>query len=73
MAIRYAHIGKHYGCTGYCFLPDIRVIQKPDTGHPIRAGYRVSGRILGLTTIFYVKISNKFVKTALKIIDFCKH
>jgi hypothetical protein len=37
------------------FLPDIRLIQKPDTGYPVRAGYRISGRILGLTYIFVVK------------------
>jgi hypothetical protein len=35
--------------------PDIRLIQKPDTGYPVRAGYWISGRILGLTTIFLVK------------------
>jgi hypothetical protein len=37
------------------FLPDIRLIKKPDTGYPVRAGYRISGRILSLTTIFLVK------------------
>jgi hypothetical protein len=40
-------------------LPDIRVIQKPDTEYPagytVRAGYRISGRILGLKTIFLIK------------------
>jgi hypothetical protein len=39
--------------------PDIRLIQKPDTRYPVRAGYqisgRISGRILGLTIIFLVK------------------
>jgi hypothetical protein len=40
-------------------LPDIRLNQKPDTGYPVMAGYRISGRILGLTN---GKISNKFVK-----------
>jgi hypothetical protein len=37
--------------------------QKPDTGYPagyaVRAGYRISGRILGLTTIFLVKYQIK--------------
>jgi hypothetical protein len=34
-------------------------------GYPVRAGYRISGRILGLTTIFLVnEISNKIYKTA---------
>jgi hypothetical protein len=35
----------------------IRLIQKTDTGYPVRAGYRISGRILGSTTtgIFFVK------------------
>jgi hypothetical protein len=62
------------------FLPDIRLIQKPDTGYPagypVRAGYRISGRIIGLTTtVGYIfgKISNKFIKTALTILDFCKY
>jgi hypothetical protein len=47
------------------FLPDIRLIQRPDTGtgYPVRAGYRISGlisgRILGLTTIFLVKYQIK--------------
>jgi hypothetical protein len=54
-------------------LPDIRFIQKPDTGYPVRAGYRISGRILGLTTIFLVKYTKKLIKTALTIIAFCKH
>jgi hypothetical protein len=45
-----------------------------DTGFP---GYRISGngRILGLTTtsIFLVKYQISLYKTALKIINFCKH
>jgi hypothetical protein len=60
------------------FLPDIRLFKKPYTGYlagyPVRAGYRISGRIsdriLGLITIFFGKISNKFMKTALPITDF---
>jgi hypothetical protein len=39
--------------------PDIRLIQKLDTGYPagypVRAGYRISGRILGFTTTFLVQ------------------
>jgi hypothetical protein len=43
--------------------PDIWLIQKPDTGYPVRAGYRIYGRIygwtlgltLGLTNIFLAK------------------
>jgi hypothetical protein len=55
--------------------PDIRLIQKPDTGYPVRAGYRISGRILDLTTtgIFLVKYQVNFLKTASTIIDYCKH
>jgi hypothetical protein len=53
---------------------DIKTRDAPDTDF---AGYRmssrISDRILGLTTIFFGKISNKFMKTALTIIDFCKH
>jgi hypothetical protein len=42
--------------------PGIRQIQKPDTGYPVRAGYRISGRILGLTTIFLVKYQmNRYI------------
>jgi hypothetical protein len=43
-------------------FPDIRLIQKPDTGYPVRAEYRISGRILGLTTIFLVKYQKTFIK-----------
>jgi hypothetical protein len=32
-----------------------------------KAGYRISGRILGLTTIFLSKILNKFIKKQLNI------
>jgi hypothetical protein len=41
----------------------------------VRSGYRISGRIVGLTTIFFGKMSNtgKFMKNALTIINFCKH
>jgi hypothetical protein len=43
--------------------PDIRLTQQPDTGYPVRAGYRISGRVLGLTTTYtFGKISNKFLK-----------
>jgi hypothetical protein len=39
--------------------PDIRLIQKPDTGYPagypVKAGYRISGRIFILTNIFLVR------------------
>jgi hypothetical protein len=60
------------------FLPDIRPAgypANPKAGYPVRAGYRISGRILGLTTIrIFGKISNKFIKTGLTItIDFWKH
>jgi hypothetical protein len=34
-------------------LPDIRLAGYP--ANPVRAGYRISGRILGLATIFLVK------------------
>jgi hypothetical protein len=39
------------------FLPDIQLIQKPDTGYPVgaRYWYRISDRILGFTTIFLFK------------------
>jgi hypothetical protein len=49
--------------------PDIRLIQKPDTGYPagypVRAGYRISGRILDFKTIFLVKyqVPGKFFKS----------
>jgi hypothetical protein len=45
-------------------------------GYPAnqKAGYQISGRILGLTTTYiFGKISNKCIKTALTIIDVCKH
>jgi hypothetical protein len=56
-------------------------------GYPAnpKAGYRISGRISGkgripdirpntwLDNYIFGKISNKFIKTALTIIDFCKH
>jgi hypothetical protein len=60
-------------------------IQKPDTGtgYPVTAGYRISGdsRIpdtgirpdIWLENYIFGKISNKFMKTALTTIDFCKH
>jgi hypothetical protein len=44
------------------FMPDIRLIQKPDTGNPIRVAYWIlvpgwiSGRIFGLATKFLGKI-----------------
>jgi hypothetical protein len=45
--------------------PDIRLIQKPDTGYPagypVKAGYRISGRIFVLTNIFFGKIQNKVI------------
>jgi hypothetical protein len=43
-------------------LPDIRLIQKPDTGYPVRAGYRISDRIFDLTTIFLVKYQISLLK-----------
>jgi hypothetical protein len=54
-----------YGTSGHItvgmhqilILPDIRLIQKPDTW---------------LDNYIFDQISNKFIKTALKIIDFCK-
>jgi hypothetical protein len=58
------------------FLPDIRLIQKPDTGYPagypVRAGYRISGRILDLTTIFLAKyqVPVNFLKAASTITNF---
>jgi hypothetical protein len=65
--------------------PDIRLTQQPDTGYPagypVRAGYRISGKgripdirpDTRLDNYTYGKISNKFLKTALTIIGFCKH
>jgi hypothetical protein len=60
------------------FLPDIRL-----TGYPAnpKAEYRISGkgRIPDIRPDTWVdnyifgKISNKFIKIALTIIDFCKH
>jgi hypothetical protein len=61
------------------FLPDIR-----PAGYPAnqKAGYRISGRISGkgwipdirpdtwLDNYIFGKISNKFIKPALKITDF---
>jgi hypothetical protein len=35
--------------------PEIRLIQRPDTGCPVRAGYRISGRIFVFTNMFLVK------------------
>jgi hypothetical protein len=61
------------------FLPDIRLIQKPDTGYPIRVGYpvrvgyRISGQIFVLTTIFLVKYKINFFPEALTIKVFSKH
>jgi hypothetical protein len=50
------------------FLPDIRLIQKPDTGYPagypVRAGYRISGRILDLDNYIFGKISSNFFKNS---------
>jgi hypothetical protein len=50
------------------FLPDIRLIQKPDTGYPagypVRAGYRISGQILDLDNYIFGKISSKFFKNS---------
>jgi hypothetical protein len=52
------------------FLPDIR-----PAGYPAnpKAGYRISGRILDLKTIFLVKYQVNFLKAASTITDFCKH
>jgi hypothetical protein len=66
------------GIYRYCFRrifgrPDIRLIQKPDTGYPVKARYRISGRILDFTTIYLVKYQLNFIKTASTILDFCKH
>jgi hypothetical protein len=63
------------------FLPDIQLIRKPETGYPVRAGNRISGKgripdirpDTWLDNYIFGKISNKFMKTALPIIDFCKH
>jgi hypothetical protein len=68
------------------FLLDIRPTGYP--ANP-KAGYRISGRksgkgripdirpdirrILGFKSYIVGKISNKFIKPALTIIDFCKH
>jgi hypothetical protein len=49
-------------------LPDIRLNQKPETGYPVRVGYRIPGT--WFNKYIFGKISNKLVKT---IIDFCKH
>jgi hypothetical protein len=40
------------------FLPDIRLKQKPDTGYPVKAGYR----IFALANIFLVKYKLIFLK-----------
>jgi hypothetical protein len=45
------------------FLQDIRLIQKPD----IRPDTWFSDNYI------FGQISNKFIKTAVTIIDFCKH
>jgi hypothetical protein len=60
------------------FLPDIRM-----AGYPAnqKAGYRISGKgrkpdirpDTSLDNYIFGKISNKFIKTALPITDFCKH
>jgi hypothetical protein len=43
--------------TVFAGYPAGRLIQKPDTGYPagypVRAGYRISGRIFGLATILF--------------------
>jgi hypothetical protein len=48
-------------------LPDIRLVQKPDTGdpagYPVKAGCRISGRIFVLTNIFLVKYKIIFFKS----------
>jgi hypothetical protein len=50
------------------FLPDIQLIQKPDTGYPagylVRARYRISSQILGLATIFLVKYQINLLKNS---------
>jgi hypothetical protein len=55
--------------------PDIRLIQKPETGYPGKAGYRISGRIFVVTNIFFVKYRTKlsFFLKAQTIIVFSKH
>jgi hypothetical protein len=54
-----------------------RILFLPDTGYPagylVRAGYRMSGRMFVLTTIFLVKYKIIFFKKALTIIVFSKH
>jgi hypothetical protein len=64
------------------FLPDIR-----PAGYPAnpKAGYRISGKgripdirpdirpDTWLDNYIFGQISNKFIKTALTIIEFCKH
>jgi hypothetical protein len=60
------------------FLPDIRPARYPTNP---KAGYRISdrGRIADirpdtwLDNFIFGKILNKFIKTALTIIDFCEH
>jgi hypothetical protein len=50
-------------------------------GYPVRAGYRISGKgripdirpDTWLYNYIFGKISNKFMKTALTIIDVCQH
>jgi hypothetical protein len=37
--VLYTVVGMHR----ILFLPDIRLIKKPDTGYPVMAGYRISG------------------------------
>jgi hypothetical protein len=48
--------------------PDIRPIQKPDTGYPVKAGYRKSGRIFNSTYIY--RVSSKILN--IKDIDVSK-
>jgi hypothetical protein len=58
------------------FWPDIRpaeYLANPKAGnpagYPVRAGYRISGRILDLTTTFLVKYQNKYYKTDYKLLQ----
>jgi hypothetical protein len=47
--------------------PDILLIQKPDTVYPVRAGYRISGRIFVATNAYiFGKIQNKFYLKSFK-------
>jgi hypothetical protein len=50
---------KKVGMHRILFFPDIRLFQKPGTGYPVRAAYRISVRIFD--SYIFGKMSNKFL------------